>query len=353
MSNKAEYELSKYTELETLDAKGDVILVKENYNGEIWVKKHITAKSSKIYEKLIDSSCKNIVNVFKLIELDGSFYIIEEYIKGHNLKNLLIENGTLSAKDVRNIICQLCDGLDFLHSKGIIHRDIKPANIMIDNNGIVKLIDMDISRIHKKERTSDTTILGTAGFAAPEQFGFQQTDVSADIYSVGVLMNVLLTGDIPSVRQCNGELSNIIEHCTKIDPSARYSSAAELKRALIKSTSLLSRFDGCLDAIPGFRSGSNIKKVVAVLMYTSVAFTIGDAFMCFAADSLNSGLCFLFYAILGILVPFLIAADYLEYQEKLPIIRNLHKRTRKILGIIFAFLFFSFAATIIPQILIP
>ncbi len=105
---------------------------------------------------------------------------------------------------------------------------------MIDNNGVLKLIDFDVSRVYREERNMDTHILGTKGYASPEQFGFEQTDCRSDIYSVGVLINVLTTGKHIKEKLNDGRLKGIIEKCTSISPDNRYSSVKELQIDLNK-----------------------------------------------------------------------------------------------------------------------
>ena len=94
------------------------------------------------------------------------------------------------------------------------------------------LIDFDASRIVKPERTADTVVLGTTGYAAPEQFGLSQTDGRADIYSLGVLLNVMLTGEHPSRKLAEGKAGRIVRRCTMMNPDQRCRSVLELREAL-------------------------------------------------------------------------------------------------------------------------
>ena len=127
---------------------------------------------------------------------------------------------------------ELCQALTILHSNEIIHRDIKPENIIVTQEGDVKLIDFDISRIGNNNAKKDTVILGTTGFAAPEQYGIAQTDERSDIYSIGILINVMLTGDHPSKKMCKGKWQKIVNKCTKINPDERYQSVKELMKLI-------------------------------------------------------------------------------------------------------------------------
>ena len=116
--------------------------------------------------------------------------------------------------------------LEFLHQKGIIHRDIKPSNIIYKDDGTIKLIDFDAARMLSKDKETDTKLLGTKGYAPPEQYGFAQTDQRSDIYAVGMTMKELLGS------QYSGRLNKVIARCIKIDPEQRVSSAKELQNLL-------------------------------------------------------------------------------------------------------------------------
>ena len=145
--------------------------------------------------------------------------ILEEYISGETLDEKLRRYGTMPPELVGNYAQQLLEVLEQIHAQGIVHRDISPKNILISTDGVVKLLDFDISRQWKMNRNADTTILGTVGFASPEQYGFLQTDATADIYAVGVLMNVMLEGVLPNVRLTGKKpFQGIIKKCIEIDP---------------------------------------------------------------------------------------------------------------------------------------
>lgn len=109
-----------------------------------------------------------------------------------------------------------------LHANGFVHRDIKPENIMITNNGTVKLIDFNASRIYDKNKSSDTISLGTIGYASPEQLGINQSDARTNIYALGVLLNVMLTGEHPSKRLAKSRAGKIVLKCTQINPNKRF-----------------------------------------------------------------------------------------------------------------------------------
>ncbi|MGN0171994.1 MAG: serine/threonine-protein kinase [Acutalibacteraceae bacterium] len=173
----------------------------------------------------------NLPTVYEVLEDQGRVIVLEEYIDGMSVSAVL-ENGLYSEYGVQQVVSSVCDALEALHTFGIIHRDIKPENIMIDNDGHVTLIDFDAAKLYKPFHSEDTMLVGTAGYAAPEQFGIAQSDKRSDIFALGVLMNVMLTGDHPSKRMYHGKMAKIIQRCVQVDPNKRYPSAADLKAAI-------------------------------------------------------------------------------------------------------------------------
>ncbi len=188
----------------------------------------------------------NLPSIIDVIDGDGTFLIVMDYIEGNSLSKAL-ENGAQSQDDVIEWSKQLCDVLGYLHSRKppIIYRDMKPANVMLKPDGKVSLIDFGTAREFKSSSVEDTTCLGTQGYAAPEQYGGHgQTDARTDIYCLGATMYHLVTGHNPSVypyemrpiRQWNPALSSglekIILKCTQRNPDDRYQSCAELLYAI-------------------------------------------------------------------------------------------------------------------------
>ena len=159
--------------------------------------------------------------------MDGeSALVIEEFIEGDTL-DFLLEGALFTPQETREIVRQLCQALWVLHSMAAVHRDIKPENVIMRRRQAI-LIDFDAARLHKPEQEADTQILGTTGFAAPEQYGLSQSDVRTDIYALGVLMNVMLTGEHPSKKLAEGRMGRIIERCTRVSPEKRYKNVLRL-----------------------------------------------------------------------------------------------------------------------------
>jgi len=193
--------------------------------------KRIFTGNTEVYRELLTIRHKGFPEVLEVTEHDGKVTVLEEYIDGVTLFELL-QDELYTENAVKALVSELCDVLSILHAHRIVHRDIKPENIMIDNNQTVKLIDFDSARIYKPYYPRDTEYLGTAGYAAPEQYDETATDTRADIFSVGVLMNVMLTGKTPSVQLYRGKLQKVIEKCIQVSPDKRFQTVQELKRSL-------------------------------------------------------------------------------------------------------------------------
>ena len=178
------------------------------------------------YQALLGCRCQNLPVIYEAALRDESYLVLEEYLPGDSLDDLL-QAGTLTSVQTKEIVLQLCDALYVLHSLGKVHRDVKPENVIMTGNRAV-LIDFGAAREMGEERAKDTQILGTVGYAAPEQYGFSQTDARTDIYALGILINELLTLEHPSVKLAPGKWGNIIGKCTMVSPEKRYQTIPEL-----------------------------------------------------------------------------------------------------------------------------
>ena len=189
----------------------------------------------------------HLPSIVDVIDGDGSFLIVMDFIEGNTLSDILKESGAQSQENVIDWAKQLCDVLGYLHSRNpaIIYRDMKPSNVMLKPDGNVVLFDFGTAREYKSQNLEDTVCLGTRGYAAPEQYGGHgQTDARTDIYCLGATMYHLLTGHNPGeppyemypIRHWNPALSAgleaIILKCTQKNPIDRYQSCAELLYAL-------------------------------------------------------------------------------------------------------------------------
>ena len=208
---------------------GEVSLIRHRDSGTRFIFRHFYG-NSEVYQKLLDISCANLPQIMEVGEKNQRTALLEEYVQGDTLGEIL-EGGLLTTAEAKQIARQLCCALWVLHSMGVVHRDVKPDNVIIRGSEAV-LIDFDASRIYKNETQEDTQILGTTGFAAPEQYGLSQSDGRADIYALGVLLNIMLTGEHPSRKLASGRMGRIVQRCTMVNPAKRYRNILHLMEVL-------------------------------------------------------------------------------------------------------------------------
>ena len=199
----------------------------------------------------------NIVEVYDVGEEDGQHYIVMEYIEGKTLKQLLKKRESLTLTEVIDIMTQLTDGISHAHESYIIHRDIKPQNIMIEDDGKVKITDFGIAMaLNATQLTQTNSVMGSVHYLPPEQASGKSATIKSDIYSMGILMYELLTGNvpfkgdnaveialkhmkdkIPSIRKQDPSIpqsvENILLKATAKNPRNRYDSAKEMHEDLI------------------------------------------------------------------------------------------------------------------------
>ena len=234
MTLEEESRLSFYRELTVLDEKKNIVLVQDIRNSELCVKKTLDIYSRDVYEQLASVRIEGVPAVKECVADDGKLIVVEEYVQGRSLKQVLDEQGLLNEEQAYEIAVQLVDILVRLHQleSAIVHRDIKPSNIIIEKNGHVNLIDFNAARHVNADKNEDTRMLGTVYFAAPEQFGFGQSDERTDIYGLGATINYIMTGDKPGAGIAECRFSDILKKCLMVDAKDRYQSAAELRGVL-------------------------------------------------------------------------------------------------------------------------
>lgn len=222
------------TEYDTLHVlkrspRGTVSVVRHKKSGTRYVFRRYSG-SGEVYRRLLPVLCQHLPQIMEAAEQDGQTAVLEEYVQGDTLAELLM-GARLTEREARQVTMQLCQALHVLHSMGAVHRDVKPENVILRGSDAV-LIDFDAARIYKDESESDTQVLGTTGFAAPEQYGIFQSDERADIFSLGVLLNIMLTGKHPSREMAAGKMGRIVRKCTMTAPEQRYQSARALMEVL-------------------------------------------------------------------------------------------------------------------------
>lgn len=186
-------------------------------------------------ERLLDVSCGQLAKVFSVEETCGDTVSFEEFVDG-TLLSAILKRTVLTGRQACAILREVCAALEVVHGLGFVHRDVKPENIMLTADGRVVLLDLDAAAQVLGNPDTNTRLLGTAGYAAPEQFGFARCDVRADIFALGVLLNVMLTGDHPSVQLASGRFGRIVRRCTSTTISQRYASVEALLKQLPPET---------------------------------------------------------------------------------------------------------------------
>lgn len=229
-----------------------VYLAMDKHLNKQWAVKEIRKRGSGKSDEIVVNSLLAEANMMKkldhpslprivdIIDNGITIYVVMDYIEGESLDKILNEFGAQPEELVIAWAKQLCDALSYLHSQkpSIIYRDMKPANVMLKPEGNIKIIDFGIAREYKEQNLADTTVLGTKGYAPPEQYS-GQTDPRSDIFALGMTMHHLLTGVDPRngepyapVRQWNPELSEgieiIIDRCVEPAAENRYQSCADL-----------------------------------------------------------------------------------------------------------------------------
>ncbi len=198
---------------------------------------------------LASLSHPNIIGIHDFGEREGIYFFVMEYVDGMDLHDYLAREKP-GMRDIRKIFGQVCEALQYAHRKGVVHRDIKPANILIDGEGLVKIADFGLAKITKAEKgtllTDTGAMLGTAHYMAPEQMNDAlHVDHRADLYSMGIMLYQMLTGEIPmgkvdppsSVSAEYAPFDPIIERAMEKKPGSRYQNASELKEDVEAATS--------------------------------------------------------------------------------------------------------------------
>lgn len=330
---------------------GETFLVKEKRSGKIFVKKYVSSDAALLYKKLRGIQNRHLTTIYEVVSDKEKGIIIEEYISGRTLKEYIEERGALTPDETVRIIGELCEVLDTVHKLGMIHRDVTPDNIILSLDGVVKLIDFGIARNVKEDQNRDTAILGTVGYAAPEQFGFRQSDERTDIYALGILMKEMLTGTPAGQQYEEGMVpfANIIKKCTEIDPEKRFQTISQLEKALgiadgnivgngIKN---ISRKKGsCVRWLPGFRTGILWKNMIASFGYGLMFFATYLSLESFKGTleiTLLESLAVFLYVWMSVLV----IVNVADWDKKLPLFRKLPGMLRVVIRFILGMIIFE------------
>ena len=275
MSVTAEYKLSMYQDYGQLNHEKDIHLVRSIQDGKICVKKVMDCAQKNVVEFRKYNSNPYIAQVYDYFALNDKLVVIEEYVEGVTLEQYTMGEG-ISEQEAVKFGYQICLALRFLHQANpmIVYRDLKPQNVMVTKENTIKLIDFDISREYEQGKTKDTQLLGTAEYAAPEQFGYFQTDNRTDIYAFGILLNYMLTGKLPSEKLTEGKYRSFVRKCIEFEPQNRYQSIEEVLRELKVPKTVRSYDIEHSWMIPGFRTHVWWKMMLAFIGYSAIIFFI-------------------------------------------------------------------------------
>lgn len=255
--------LDKYEIMSRLGDNHDVFLVKGKDDGILYVQKTIELYAKDVYMYLLAHPINHIPAVKSVADDGYKVTVIEEYVNGKSLADRISEKEKLSVQESLDYVKQLCLIVKDLHEcvPPIIHRDIKPENIIL-YRGEVFLVDLDASKFYTDNNTKDTYLLGTYGYAAPEQYGFGKAGISSDIYAIGKVLNTMLTGEVNG--ETEGPLKDIIACCTEVDARNRYQSVEDLLNALKQVNH---EGKNSIFKLPGLRSGNKKTQIISGLVY--------------------------------------------------------------------------------------
>ncbi len=228
--------ISFYKEIAPLSEEHHIYYVQHIETRKVYLKKTLSVYNLEVYEQLFRHHIKNTPRLYAMYQHEGLLTIIEEYISGDTLQDVVDLCGSVSESDAISYAIKLCEILVDLHSQQpvIIHRDIKPSNVILTEDERIILIDLNAARQCINEKARDTRLIGTEGYAAPEQFGFGNSSCQTDIYAVGNLIKSLIGYDQNPSLKISPKLADIINRCLEMNPKDRYPSAANLKSALEK-----------------------------------------------------------------------------------------------------------------------
>ena len=239
----------KYKRLYRIEGSRQWMVIDE-FTQQLCLRKEVDNYDLSVYEYLKNNRNPHVAAIMDYYEESGHLVVFEEYIQGRTLRNIL-DHSAPDKKEAKRIYIEILEGVKFLHhaTPPIVHRDLKTTNVMISSDGVVKVIDYDASKEIRRMTDKDTVLMGTHGYAAPEQYGFAPSDERTDIYALGVIGKELLPKGY----------YKMLEKATRIDPERRYKSVD----AMLSIINGRMGITNPLLPIPGFRSRKLWKMAVA------------------------------------------------------------------------------------------
>lgn len=222
-------------------------LVKETATGILCVLKwgrnrqtEFLRNEMEIMKKMADRKLSGIPKAYRIFGENGEVYLVREYIEGMSLAQMVLQKGGISEAEICRISRKICQTAEQFQNpdEPMIHRDIKPENIVVTPGSEVVFIDFGTMRSYKKDGSRDTFVVGTRGTAAPEQYGYTQTDQRTDVYAIGQTMLYMVSEsyEMNQLSECavSRRMKKIIEKACSFEPDKRYGDAAQLRRAVEK-----------------------------------------------------------------------------------------------------------------------
>ena len=296
-----------YKELYHYDDKHSLVM--NEITHDVCFMKTLVHYDISVYQYIKDNPNKFIPRIYDFIERDNVLCVVEEFIQGSSFDSV-IYSGKLSDEVKLNYFVQLCYGIKYLHDAPhqIIHRDIKLSNIIIAEDGDLKIIDYDAAKVYKPGAKRDTVLIGTEGMAAPEQYGFRQSDERTDIYAIGLLIREAFPND--------QRLLKIADKASAFNPDERYKNIGELITAL-KGGSIPQKKKSRLFPIPGFRTGNPYKMAVSA-SYWALIFVFAFIINPYRTSSLYSYIVFALYEVISAFFAVDIVCDWTGLFRKAP-----------------------------------
>lgn len=363
MSKEQEKWLSNYEEISIISDKtgnmAKVSLVKDKRDGRLCIKKHVKNCNANIVKQMINIQQsfntyeQGVPKIIGYVEQESDYILIEDYINAPNLAKVL-ETQSLLPKECASIMAQVCKILSIYHNAkpSVIHRDVKPENILVDlerfrqNKGEagVYVIDFDSAKLLTEEKSKDTHLMGTMAYAAPEQFGYAQSDARTDVYGIGATMRECVKHMVFSSEKEENIFLEILNTATKISMDERYQNVEQLQKVLeyfcsrdkyldLKRTGKISSHTLDLKdyTLPGFRTKKLWKMIVAIFVYYTC---FSSMFYSIELPDTSATVNFFAKICMGLFATstFLLATNYLDMWHRLWLLKD-SRIAIKIIGV--------------------
>lgn len=314
-------EISFYKTIAAINEEHNVYLVQHQATGKICIKKVMDIYNPKVYMQLYENHITGTPRILALYEENQQLTVIEEYISGTTLEDKIAASN-INSDDISSYMLDLCNIIQKLHDMepAILHRDIKPSNIIITEYNHAVLLDFNAAKYYSETSDKDTVLLGTTGYAAPEQYGFGSSSPQTDIYALGIILKEMTD----TAKITFPLFDKIFTRCTMINKEQRYQTVAELIADFTSSSKPKTLFDFLRKfTLPGYRSKTPWKIFTASLFYLLIIASC--IFMPNTAASSESSLIlaksFVFLSSLATIFSFF---NYLNIQRFCPLCKSKH-----------------------------